>query len=184
MNWIAIINFLLIAGAIQGFIFFVVTFLFKKKIGPVILYLNLTVLFISLNNLQAWLIENEYSSGFFFIQQMLVPWYLLVLPVFYSFLVNYLNVQERILTFLKPALFLLFFELLIRVGLIIMVSYLDGNWDSEIIESYTVWEEIINATFSLFIFLKAIHLVFYRSHLYKDILDYDDIKWIKLFLFL
>ena len=184
MNWIAIINFLLIAGAIQGFIFFVVTFLFKKKIGPVILYLNLTVLFISLNNLQAWLIENEYSSGFFFIQHMLVPWYLLVLPVFYSFLVNYLNVQERILTFLKPALFLLFLELLIRTGLIIMVRYSDGNWDTEIIESYTVWEEIINAAFSLFIFIKAIHLVFRRSHLYKDILDYDDIRWIKLFLLL
>ncbi len=49
---------------------------------------------------------------------MLIPWYLLVLPFFYSFLVNYLDVQERNTTFLKPVVILLSLELLIRTGII------------------------------------------------------------------
>ena len=184
MNWIAIINFLLIAGAIQGFIFFLVTFLFKKKVGPVILYLNLTVLFISFNNLQAWITESGFSSGYFFIRHMEVPWYLLVLPVFYSFLINYLGVQGKIATYLKPALILLCLELLIRAGLIGYVWFMLEGKDVSFIASYTAWEEIINAAFSLFIFGKAMHLVFRNSELYREILAFDDIKWIKLFLIL
>ena len=184
MNWIAIINFLLIAGAIQGFIFFLVTFLFKKKVGPVILYLNLTVLFISINNLQAWIIDNDFSSGFFFIKHMLVPWYLLVLPFFYSFLLNYLGVQEKIATYLKPALILMGMELLVRTALIGYVWFKVEGQDASVIASYTAWEEIINAAFSLFIFGKAIHLVFRNSDLYSEILEFDDIKWIKIFLIL
>ncbi|MEZ2414194.1 helix-turn-helix domain-containing protein [Muriicola sp. E247] len=184
MNWIAIINFLLIAGAIQGFIFFAVTFLLKKKIGPVILFLTLTVLFISLNNLQAWLIDSGYSSGLFYIKHMLVPWYLLILPSFYSFLVHYLNVEEHLRTYIKLALAILLFELLIRSVLIAYVYYGSTSGDVEIIATYTAVEEIINAVFSLFIFLKAIILVFKKSSLYSEILGFDDIKWIKLFLIL
>ncbi|MBT8283912.1 MAG: helix-turn-helix domain-containing protein, partial [Flavobacteriaceae bacterium] len=184
MNWIAIINFLLIAGAIQGFIFFAVTFLLKKKIGPVILFLTLTVLFISLNNLQAWLIDSGYSSGLFYIKHMLVPWYLLILPCFYSFLVHYLNVEVHLRTYIKLALAILLLELVIRSALIAYVYYGSPTGDVDVIATYTAVEEVVNAVFSLFIFFKAIILVFKKSSLYSEILDFDDIKWIKLFLIL
>ncbi len=184
MNWIAIINFLLIAGAIQGFIFFLVTFLFKKKVGPVILYLNLTVLFISLNNLQAWLIDNDYSFGYFYLKHMLIPWYLLVLPFFYSFLVSYFDIQERKTTFLKPVVILLSLELLIRTGMIGVVWFGWQGQDVNLIYNYTAIEEIVNAAFSLFIFIKSMQLVFRDADLYRKLLSYDDIKWIKLFLIL
>lgn len=184
MNWIAIINFLLIAGAIQGFIFFGVTFLLKKKIGPAILFLILTVLFISLNNLQAWLIDSGYSSGLFYLKHMLVPWYLLILPCFYSFLLYYLKVQDKLRPFLKPALYLFFTELIVRTILIAYVFYSGTSNDVSVIEDYTAMEEIMNAIFSLFIFIKAILLVFKKSSLYSEILSFDDIKWIKLFLIL
>jgi AraC-like DNA-binding protein len=184
LNWIAIINFLLIAGAIHGFIFNIVTYLFKKKFGPVILFLNLTVLFISLNNLQAWLIDSGYSSGVFFIKYMLIPWYLLVLPMFYSFLIHYLNIEDKFKTFLKQAIMILVFELLLRSALIACVWYFTSGPDTDLIHRYTSYEEIFNALFSLFIFLKAVHLVFGKEEAYRDILNYDDIKWIKLFLIL
>ena len=150
--------------------------------GLVILYLNLTVLFISLNNLQAWLIDNDYSSGFFYIKHMLVPWHLLILPVFYSFLINYLNIKGLTRTYLKPTLLLLSLELVLRSGLILFAWFYVENQDTSIIVKYTAWEEIVNAVFSLFIFGKAIQLVFQKTDLYKEILVYDDIKWIKVFL--
>ncbi len=115
---------------------------------------------------------------------MLVPWYLLVLPFFYSFLLNYLGVQDKIATYLKPALILVCLELLIRTGLIGYVWFMMEGEDASVIVRYTAWEEIINAAFSLFIFAKAIHLVFKKSDLYLEILEFDDIKWIKIFLIL
>ncbi len=115
---------------------------------------------------------------------MLVPWYLLVLPFFYSFLLNYLGVQDKIATYLRPALILLCLELLIRTGLIGFVWFALESTDASVLAQYTAWEEIINAAFSLFIFGKAIHLVFRNSDLYQDILAFDDIRWIKIFLIL
>lgn len=115
---------------------------------------------------------------------MEIPWYLLVIPVFYSFLINYLDVQDRVATYLRAALILLFLELLIRTGLIVVVLYGLNGEDASLIARYTVWEEIINAAFSLFIFSKALRLVFRKSDLYREISVYDDIKWIKLFLIL
>lgn len=55
MDLVSIIYFLLIAGVVQGFGFNLVTIGIKKKTSKVIVFLNLIVLFISLNNLQAWL---------------------------------------------------------------------------------------------------------------------------------
>ena len=66
---VKIINFLLIAGVLQGFGFNLVTIFVKKKFDKVVIFLNLTVLFISLNNLQRWLIDNEFISDLFLIQQ-------------------------------------------------------------------------------------------------------------------
>lgn len=182
MDWSAIINFLLIAGAIQGFIFNIVTFLVRKKFGVVIVFLNLTVLFISLNNLQAWLIDNGYSSGLFYIKHMLIPWHMLIIPVFYSFLVNYLDVQNKIRTYIRLTIALFTFELLLRSAIILYVQHYLNEDEVTIIAKYTAIEEIVNALFSLFIFLKALQLVFKKEEYYFEILHYDDIKWIKLFL--
>ncbi len=148
----------------------------------VILFLNLTVLFISLNNLQAWLIDNGYSSGYFYIRHMLIPWHMLIIPVFYSFLVNYLDVQNKIRTYLRLTIGLFAFELLFRSALILYVQHYLGENEVTIIAKYTAIEEILNALFSLFIFLKALHLVFRKEEIYHQILHFDDIKWIKLFL--
>ena len=66
-------DYILLAGIIQGFIFNGIT-LFRKKITKVVIFLNMVVLFLSLNNLQAWLIDVGYSSNVFFIKKLLIPW--------------------------------------------------------------------------------------------------------------
>ena len=87
----SIINFLLIAGVIQGFGFNLVTLFVKKKFAKTIVFLNLTVLFISLNNLQRWLIDNGYSSDLFLLKNLLIPWYVLVMPAFYAFAIYFIK---------------------------------------------------------------------------------------------
>ena len=182
MNLISAINFLLIAGAIQGFLFNIFSLFAEKHFGHVKLYLNLTVLFISLNNLQAWLIENGYSSGIFFIKQLQIPWYVMVMPAFYIFLVHFLKVEEKVRSVVKLTWILFGTEILLRT-LLIFYHILSGMVeDTSLIRNYSALEEIANILFCLYIFRKAWILVFRKDGFYSYILGYDDIKWIKAFL--
>ncbi|WP_046757117.1 helix-turn-helix domain-containing protein [Kordia jejudonensis] len=173
-------NFLLIAGAIQGFIFNGVTLLSQKKIDKVIIYLNLTVFFLSLNNLQAWLIAKEFRFDMFFLRQFLVPWYMFIMPMFYMFLIHYLKIQERVKGFLHIAITLFVIELIARTFFIINAT----ENDVLAIKQYTSIEEIANATFAIVLFVKCLRIVFKQSKLLDFIANYDDIKWLKRFLIL
>ena len=184
MEWNTIINFLLIAGVVQGFVFNLVTLFFRKKFSIVILYLNLTVLFISLNNLQAWLRDNGYSSDFFFMKNLLVPWYLFIFPMFYAFLIHYLRVQDKIVGFVRFSIGLFLVEFILRLGVISYVYYNVEGRDLSLIKQYTYVEDIFNLMVFLFIFYKAWMLVFRRQKTYETMLRYDELSWIKLFLYL
>jgi len=180
----AIVNFLLIAGAIQGFLFNLLTLSLRRKYGPVILYLNLVVLFISLNNLQAWLREAGYSSGIYFIKKFTIPWYVFIFPSFYNFLRYFVGVQDKVRGFLKFCIFLFSAELLIRAVLIYYVSNTSVPDPDAVIERYNVLEEIVNMVFSLFVFVQCFILIFRKKNLYAAFLDFDDVRWIKIFMFL
>ncbi|MBC8753429.1 helix-turn-helix transcriptional regulator [Kordia sp. YSTF-M3] len=173
-------NFLLIAGAIQGFIFNSVTLLSKKKVDKVIIFLNLTVFFLSLNNLQAWLIAKEFRFDIFFLRQFLVPWYMFIMPMFYMFLIHYLKIQDKVKGFLTFAIVLFVIELISRTILIMNTTEAEVS----LIKSYTSIEEIVNAGFSIFLFYKCLEIVFKKGKLLDFIVSYDDIKWLKLFLIL
>ena len=176
-----IVNFLLIAGVIQGFIFNLVTLFFRKRFSIVVLYLNLVVLFISLNNLQAWLIEVGFSSDLFYIKNMLVPWYFFILPMFYAFIIHFLEVDKTIIGFVKFAIVVFMVEIFLRSAVIYHVYYNVPGRDAAIIEQYTMIEDIFNLALSIVIFYKAIELVFKRENVYQPMLSYDDLKWLKLF---
>lgn len=184
MDFNVIINFLLIAGVVQGFVFNLVTLFFRKKFSIVILYLNLTVLFISLNNLQAWLRDNGYSSDLFFIKNMLVPWYLFILPMFYAFLIHYLRVQDKIVGFVRFSIGLFLVEVCLRIGVIAYVYYFVDGRDLSLIKQYTYIEDIFNLLVFLLIFYKACMLVFRRQKTYQGMLSYDELSWIKFFLYM
>ncbi|MFD1163617.1 helix-turn-helix domain-containing protein [Hwangdonia seohaensis] len=179
---VKIINFLLIAGVLQGFGFNLVTVFVKKRFHKVIIFLNLTVLFISLNNLQAWLIDSGFTSKLFLINQLLVPWYLLIFPMFYAFTANFLRVEKKVNSFIKPTLILFFTEMVIRLCLISYVYYEVLNRDISLIEKYTALEEICNVFYCVFLFVNASLLIFRKHEMLDYILSYDDLKWIKWFI--
>ena len=180
----AIIQFLLIAGVIQGFLFNLITISLRRKYGPVIVYLNLVVLFISLNNLQGWLRESDFDSGVYFIKKLVIPWYIFIFPSFYNFLRYYLGVVEKVPGYMRAGIILFCSAVLVRTGVILFAMYgLDGDPDA-FIERYNVVEEIVGIVFSLFVFIQSFLLVFRKEKLYQDFLDYDDIRWIKVFMIL
>jgi AraC-like DNA-binding protein len=178
------INYLLIAGVVQGFLFNLVTLFFRKKYGPVVLYLNLVVLFISLNNLQAWLPAMGYGSDHFFIKSMVVPWYLLIFPSFYNVFRHYLGVLSRTRNYMPFVLVLFLVEVLIRAG-VVLNAYSEGSEQLAVrVEAYNVVEEIVNICVCIFIYLKSAQLVFVRGSWYPKILTFDSIGWIKAFIIL
>jgi AraC-like DNA-binding protein len=178
----SIINFLLIAGVIQGFGFNLVTLFIKKKFTKVIVFLNLTILFISLNNLQRVLSDNEFFSFSFLLKEFLVPWYVLVFPMFYAFTARFLKVERMVNDFIKPTIIIFVLEIVLRLILISYVYYEIPNQDRALIQEYTQIEEICNLFYSLFVFGNACLLVFRKNKLLEYILAYDDLNWLKLFI--
>jgi len=182
MDFISIIYFLLIAGVIQGFGFNLVTLFVKKKFSKVILFLNLIVLFLSLSNLQAWLIYMGYTSDLFLIKHLEVPWYLLLAPMFYAFTTNYLGIEEKVRDFIKLSFVIFVFEIILRVAIIAYVYYQTPDRDAVIIDRYTSIEDIANLLYILFLFINASLLVFRKHRLLDFIMGYDDLNWIKWFI--
>ncbi len=178
----AVFNFLMIAGAVQGFIFNIATFLSRKKIERPVLFLNLFVLFLSLNNLQSWLIEKNFLSDGIVAYDFTVPWYVLIVPMFYAFLVHYLEIEEKKMPFIMVSLMIFVFELIARS----LVTYL-GRVDilsMEYIEYYNTFEDILTLTYSLFLYYKAIQIVFKKTSVETPVLAFDDLKWLKWFFYL
>ncbi|WP_282134282.1 helix-turn-helix domain-containing protein [Seonamhaeicola maritimus] len=182
MNFSSIINFLLIAGVVQGFGFNLVTILIRKKFNKTILFLNLIILFISLNNLQRWLIEKNHISDLFIIQQLYIPWYLFILPMFYAFTTHFLKVENKVRGFIKLSLIIFIAELIIRLCLISYVYYEVPDNNPQIINTYTYVEDVFNLIYSIFLLLNACIIIFRRHHLTEYILSFDDLNWIKWFI--
>jgi AraC-like DNA-binding protein len=179
---VSIINFLLIAGVLQGLAFNLVTMFVKKKCDKVIVFLNLTVLFISLNNLQRWMIDNDFTSNLFLMENLLVPWYLLIFPMFYAFVTHFLQVQEKVNDFIKISIFIFVLEIILRLCLISYVYYEVPERDIILIYNYTKIEDVFNLVYSIFIFINASLIIFRRHHLISYILTYDDLNWVKWFI--
>ena len=117
LHFFDLINIVFITGVIYGLTFSAILFLMKRKMGRPILFLNLQVLFITLNNLQAWLIDMDIISSIVYIRYLRVPWYVLCMPMFYVFMVHYLKL-DRSYRILELSLGLFALSILVRLGLI------------------------------------------------------------------
>jgi len=178
----AIFNFLMIAGVVQGFVFNTATFASRKKIEKPILYLNLFVLFLSLNNLQSWLIDNDLLRDGISWQNFTLPWYVLIVPMFYAFLVYYLEIEKHGFSLVKIGLGLFCLELITRTGVNVLVF--KGVWSANYLSIYNNVEDALTLMFSLVLYYKAIHIVFQFRPLHTPVLAFDDLKWLKWFFYL
>ncbi len=176
----AIFNFLLLAGAIHGFVFIIGTFLLRKKIEKPVLFLNLFVLFLSLNNLQSWLIDKNLIFTGHFIERFTIPWNIIIVPMFYAFLIFFLGIEKRRWPFLITSLLLFILALMIRTILILGVY--EEKIDGSILNTYNLLEDAVALAYSIFLFVKSIQILYKYQQLYPDILKYDNLKWIKRFL--
>jgi len=175
-----IFDFLMISGVLLGIIFMVATQFSKNRKDKSIQYLNFVVLFIMLNNLQALLLETLFDDANFFIHRLQIPWYVLIFPSFYTFLIYYLKIERNRSSFVYVSFSLFFIEIAIRIALI--PNFFDEK-DNFFIAKYVQIEEIINASYSIFLFIKAITILFNYSSLYQQVLAFDNVKWLKNFMF-
>ncbi len=148
----------------------------------VIVFLNLIVLFISLNNFQRVLIDSDFFSFSFFLKQLQVPWYVLVTPMFYVFTTHFLRIEKKVNNFIKLTIIIFILEIVIRLCLISYVYYQLPDQDDSLIKKYTYIEEMCNLAYSIFLFINAGLLIFRRHKLLEYILEYDDLNWLKWFM--
>jgi len=175
----AFINLLLIIGAIQGFIFIGVTFFLRKRIEKPVLFLNLFVLFLSLNNLQSWLLENKISDADL-ITFFAVPWYLMIVPLFYSFLIHYLEIEKKKSPLLGFSIGLFLLAVGVRTWLLYDVD--KGRLKVALLENYNLFEDSFALVYSITLYVLCVDLVKRQQQLYPDILVFDNLRWIRRFL--
>jgi AraC-like DNA-binding protein len=175
-----LLNFLLISGSIQGVLFVLFTTIVKKKIDKPILFLSGTVVFISLNNLQAWIIEKGFLVPITFIKHLEVPWHMLIVPFFYSFLIYYLRLDKKFKPFVRLTLFIFSFEVLIMA--VIILSIYNSSIEISILERYIQGIEMLNASYTIFIFIKAALIIFTPKDDYNYMLSFDNMRWLKQFI--
>lgn len=175
-----IFDFLMISGVLLGIIFIVATKLSKNGSAKTIVYLNLVVLFLLLNNLQVFLLETVFVDANFFFRRLEIPWYVLIFPSFYTFLIYYLKIEKKKATFVYISFSLFILEIAIRIAFIPYFFHDENNF---FIARYTQIEEIINASYAIFLFIKAIIILFKYSDLYQSVLAFDNVKWLKNFMF-
>ena len=171
----------MIAGVIQGIIFLIYTSFSRRGRDKSMIYLNLVVLSLTLNNIQIPIIDNFFSSTNFFIDNLHITFYVLTVPSFYAFLVHFLKIENKINDYFALGLGLFVLECALRV--VFYFNYFNQD-KSVFIGQYAQIEEITNAVFCLILFSRAAILVFNQSKLYPFVLTFDKIKWLKTFVLL
>lgn len=179
MDWGTFFNLFLIVGAIHGFIFIVVTFLLRKRIEKPVLFLNLFVLFLSLNNLQSWILEARISDDVI-TSFVTFPWYFLIAPMFYSFLIHYLEIEKKKNPLVLISIILFAIAVVIRFTLISLVKA--DTITVLVLKNYNLFEDVFALSYSIYLFYLSIDIVKKQKKLYPKILVYDNLKWIWLFL--
>ncbi|WP_310555333.1 helix-turn-helix transcriptional regulator [Flavobacterium sp.] len=174
-----IFKYTMLIGIILGIIFIIYTSFTKKGKDKSIIYLNLFVLFLTLNNLQITLVDNGLVVVDFFVRKLLIPWYALIIPSFYTFVTYYLKLEKRVTSFVSLSIALFSLELMFRI-----VFYIFFYEDTYVVAKYAQIEEIINVIFTIFLFSKVIVIFLRQSKLYAFVLTFDNMKWLKQFLFL
>ncbi|WP_183114851.1 helix-turn-helix domain-containing protein [Flagellimonas pelagia] len=117
----------------------------------------------------------DFLGGYF-----IFPWYLLIVPSFYAFLVYYLQIERERWPFVRISLALFAVAILTRLLAIYLVKI--KSFPESLIRNYDLFEDIVALIYSIFLYVKSIKLVFRYQSLYPEILKMDNLNWIKWFL--
>jgi len=180
----ALFDIVLITGVIYGFVFTTILFFSKKRKGKPLLFLALLVLSISLNNLQAWLIDIGFVAQMVYIKYLRIPWYFMCTPLFYAFLVYYLKIHKKINSFLNITVGLFLFGIVTRIILIYytQINEMSSTDINNLLVKFNSFEEMGSFGYALIIFTYPISIFIKNKKLLKNIMNYDDLVWMKHFL--
>jgi len=171
-----IFNILIISGVIHGIIFSGVVFTQNQKIKKSTIYLGLTVLFLSLSNLQYWLIDTTIINYHPYLKYIFIPWQWLVLPMFYLYV--YKITHENKISLIKKALLIgpFVLVLLIHITTIGYKFFINNNYEipSHFEKGIYVYLEFLSCIFNLI-------LIFFS---YRIVKNYEEdktynVKWVK-----
>ncbi len=171
---------LLMLGIFLGVLFIILTVFSKRRKDKPVIYLQLVALFLTFHNLQVYFTFDKIDTNIFE-RKLLLPWYALIIPAFYTFVKYYLKLEKQKFNYLKIGLIFFGLEIIIRLCLI-PNYYLDTKNLS--IANYSQIEEIINASFTIFLFSKTYFLYKNQSKELDFILSFDKLKWLNQFMFL
>ncbi len=179
-----LVNLVFITGVFYGIVFSMTLFFIKRKMGVPILFLNLQVLFITLNNLQAWLIDMNIVSSFVYIRYLRLPWFVLCMPMFYMFLIHYLKLSRKRYRVLELTISLFALFLVLRL---VLIYHTQQNGFSEqetkaFMDRYSSIEEAVSYVYTLLIYILTLNTFYRRRSLFSQVLQFDDLKWIQQFM--
>lgn len=176
-----IFNLFLLVSAMHGFLFCFLILFSKNGREKSMIYMNLLVLSISLNNIQSWILAKKFFIEYFFLDYIHIPWHFVSAPFFYTFLIHYLNIEKESKSILKLALPIFLLLIIIRISFVSFYSDNDSIEVTYLFEKYTTFEEIFSLVVSLTTFGYSFHIVSKRQDLFSQILSYDNLKWVYSF---
>lgn len=175
-------NYILLIGFIQGFIFNLYSIFTGKYRTKSFLYINLWVFFLSLNNLQAWLSEREMMFNNFFLDHLHTPWYIFLAPMFYLFLVRYLRLKKKKIILNTLVLFFVFSFLVKLIALFILRDKPVDHLNNYLIY-HNYFEESVGFLITVGIFIFS-YLIYRKKDDYQLVRSFDSLQWIKTFFLL
>ncbi len=181
MTTAEVFNLFLLISALHGFLFCFIMLFSKYRKNKSILFINLLVLVISLNNLQSWILAKDFFIEYFFLDYVHIPWHFLIAPFFYMFLIHYLEIHAKSKNLLKIVLPVFLSIISIRIGFVSFFSNQNTADIAHLFEKYTSFEEIFSLVVSLTIFIYSFHILSRKEKLFSKILTYDNLKWIYTF---
>jgi len=174
-------NWFLLISALHGFVFSIVLFFSKYGKEKSIIYLNLLVLAISLNNFQSWVLAKQFFPTYFFLDYVHIPWHFLIAPFFYMFLVHYLEIAHQSRKLLRGLMSMFLLIISIRIVFVYLNKSNQNNATVYLFEKYTSIEEIISLLISLSVFGYSFYILKNKKNLFQKILSFDNLKWIYTF---
>ena len=144
-------------------------------------FINLLVLTISLNNIQSWILTKNFFSEYFFLDYLHIPWHFFIAPFFYMFLIYYLDIKKQSQNILKIIIPVFIILISIRIGFVSFFSDTNTADIAYLFEKYTTFEEIFSLLVSLFIFGYSFHILSRKEKLFTKVLAFDNLKWIYTF---
>lgn len=176
-----IFNLFLLISALHGFLFCTIILFSKNRREKSMLFINLLVLIISLNNIQSWILAKNFFIEYFFLDYVHIPWHFLIAPFFYMFLIHYLEIEKRSKNLLKIILPVFVIIICIRIGFVSFFSDKNTADVAYLFEKYTSIEEIFSLIVSLVIFAYSFQILSKKEQLFTKILSFDNLKWIYTF---